>query len=70
VLEIEIGVGTDGEEAKKVEKIAEDGITDKQSDIINKELFPITKVVVVEKREPTKEEAEAINKTMKKVITA
>ena len=70
VLEIEIGVGTDGEEAKKVEKIAEDGITDKQSDIINKELFPITKVVIVEKREPTKEEAEAINKTMKKVINA
>ena len=70
VLEIEIGVGTDGEEAKKVEKIAEDGITDKQSDIINKELFPITKVVAVEKREPTKKEAEAINKTMKKVIAA
>ncbi len=67
VLEIEIGAGTDGEN-EKVEKIAEEGINDKQSEVINNELYPAGKVLVLEGRSPTEQEANAINATMKKII--
>jgi hypothetical protein len=67
VLEIEVGAGTDGEE-KKIEQIAEEGITDKQSDAINTEVYPLAKVLAEEDRDPTEAEAQAINNSMRKVI--
>ena len=59
---------TDAEEAKGISTIAARGLTLDQAITANDEVFPPTKLLADEGRNPTPEESEAIEASMRKVI--
>lgn len=69
VLEVEAGLGTDGEVAG-AEKIVKDGINEGQLDLLVDEIYPKTKILAEEQRDPTMEEAKDIRSSMKKLVSA
>jgi hypothetical protein len=43
IVEIEVGAGTDGEKAAKIEKTAKDGVNEEQFQALKEEAFPASK---------------------------
>ena len=62
--------GTTPEETKGIATIAADGFTEVQSDIIDNEIYPPSKSCGDQRRNPTPQEKQQVDASLKKLITS